>query len=320
MKTFIRMVEVWVPSEDGHSLELSSGLFPGAAAFEAITRQMVFAKGEGLPGRAWEKGHPLMMRELVGSYFKRAAAARAIDLTCAVACPVFQAQQLRCVVVLLMGGAASTSGSVELWRNDSRLSSDMTLVDGYFGTTERAADLEALTLNGWLPRGAGAPGLAWQKGETVCIPDIARSRHFLRTEAALALGIERAMAMPCTVKDASTWVLTLFSAPAAPIALRVEVWRKHGTQTGALVRTTGFCESMGELPCAEGPTRQAEASDPIAETWRSAVARTDGQLANWNNPGEMQTLREAGIHSVLTLPVVVDDAVQEVVALYFGGT
>jgi hypothetical protein len=300
-------------------LVLSSGLFPDAPAFEAITRQMVFLKGEGLPGRAWAKGHPLMMRELVGSYFKRAAAARAIDLTCAVAFPVFQAQRLRCVIVLLMGGAPSTSGSVELWRNDSRLSSDMTLVDGYFGDTDRAADLEALTLGGWLPRGAGAPGLAWQKGETVCIPDIAHSRQFLRTEAALALGIERAMAMPCTVRDASTWVLTLLSAPAAPIALRAEIWRHHDTLAGTLVRTAGFCESLGTLSDHYGPTRPVEASDPIAEAWRTAVAQTNGQLAEWNTPGDIQTLRAAGIHSALTLPIVVDDAVQEVVALYFGG-
>ena len=71
MKTFIRMAEVWTPTDDDSMLVLSSGLFPDAPAFEAITRQMVFLKGEGLPGRAWAKGHPLMMRELVGSYFKR---------------------------------------------------------------------------------------------------------------------------------------------------------------------------------------------------------------------------------------------------------
>jgi hypothetical protein len=317
MKTFIRIAEVWAPAEDGRSLELSSGLFPEAPAFEAITRQMVFAKGEGLPGRAWEKGHPLMMRELVGSYFKRAAAARAIDLTCAVACPVFQGQQLRCVVVLLMGGAPSTMGSVELWRNDSRLSSDMTLVDGYFGTSERAEELEALTREGWLPRGAGAPGLAWQKEETICIPDIASSKHFLRTEAALALGIGRALATPCTVRGNSTWVLGLLSAPVAPIALRVEVWRGHETQPGTLFRTAGFCESIGVLPCGDGQARPIEALGPIGETWLSAVAQADGQLPDWNTPIDLQTLRGAGITSVLTLPVVVDDVVHEVVALYF---
>lgn len=318
MKTFIRIAEVWTPNQDGSLLELSSGLFPDAPAFEAITRQMVFALGEGLPGRAWEKGHPLMMRELVGSYFKRAAAARAIDLTCAVACPVFQGHRLRCVVVLLMGGAPSSTGSVELWRNDSRLSSDMTLVDGFFGTHERSSELEALTHDGWLPRGAGVPGLAWQKGETVCIPDIGRSKHFLRTEAALALGIGRALAMPCTVKDHSTWVLGLLSAPAAPIALRVEVWRNHASQPETLERTAGFCESSGTLPCGdEGPTRQMANAGPIGKAWQTNVAQADGQLADWHSPADVKALGAAGITSVLVWPVVVDDAVQEVVALYF---
>ena len=60
----------------------------------------------------------------------------------------------------------------------------------------RLSPLEALTRDGWLPRGAGAPGLAWQKGETVCIADIAQSKRFLRQEAALALGIDRALADP----------------------------------------------------------------------------------------------------------------------------
>ena len=318
MKTFIRLVEVWVPTQDGSLLELSSGLFPDAPAFEAITRQMVFARGEGLPGRAWEKGHPLMMRELVGSYFKRAAPARAIDLTCAVACPVFQSNELRCVVVMLMGGAASSIGSVELWRHDSRLSSDMTLVDGYFGSHPRSRDLEALTLDGWLPRGAGAPGLAWQKNETICITDIAQSRHFLRTEAALKLGIGRALATPCTVRGHTNWVLGLLSAPAAPIARRVEVWRNPAGRPDTLERTAGFCELSGELPCGEtGPQRPVASAGPIGRAWQSAVAEAEVRLGEWNSPAEMQALQGASITSVLAWPVVVDDQVQEVVALYF---
>ena len=226
MKTFIRIAEVWTPSADGTFLAFSSGLFPEAAAFEAITRQMTFARGEGLPGRAWAAGHPIMMRELIGSYFKRAAAARAIDLTCAVACPVFQGDALRCVVVFLMGGAPSTVGSVELWRNDSRLSSDMSLVDGFFGMATHASALEALTRDGWLARGTGAPGLAWQKGEAIFIPDIAQSRQFLRKQVALVL-------VP------STWVLSMLSAASAPIARRFEIWRASSQDANALVRTAG---------------------------------------------------------------------------------
>lgn len=317
MNTFIRIVEVWTPTEDGASLELSSGLFPGAAAFEAITRQMIFARGEGLPGRAWEVGHPLMMRELSGSYFKRAAAARALDLTCAVACPVFRGEALQCVVVLLMGGAASSVGTVELWRNDGRISSDMALVDGYFGASDQAAELEALTREGWLPRGAGAPGLAWQKGETVCIADIARSKRFLRKDAALTLGIDRALAVPCSVRGTSSWVLALLSAPSTPIALRVEVWTQPPGRTDGLVRSSGFCESAGELPSGAGTVHKLEALGAVGTAWRTGVAQASTLLPTPGTLADQQALHASGVRSVLALPVLMDDAVNEVVALYF---
>lgn len=317
MKTFIRIAEVWTPTEDGASLELSSGLFPEASAFEAITRQMIFARGEGLPGRAWEAGHPLMMRELQGSYFKRAAAAKAIDLVCAVACPVFRGDALQCVVVLLMGGAASSVGSVELWRHDARVSSDMTLVEGYFGSGEQAAELEALTRDGWLPRGAGAPGLAWQKGETVCIGDIARSKRFLRREAALAIGIERALALPCCNRGTASWVLALLSAPGTPIARRVEVWSAPAGDTGALVRTAGFCETAGELPTGTGTVHALDTLGAVGTAWRTGVAQAGAELPHPDTPADTPSPKASGATAVLALPVLLDDVVNEVVALYF---
>jgi hypothetical protein len=317
MKSFIRIAEVWAPTADGTRLQLSSGVFPDVAAFEAITRQMSFARGEGLPGRAWEAGHPLMLNELVGSYFKRAAAAHAIDLTCAVACPVFQHNTLRCVVVFLMGGGPSSVGSVELWCNDSRLSSDMTLVDGYFGTSPRAAELKALTQDGWLPRGAGAPGLAWQKQETVCIPDIAHSKHFLRKDAALALGIGRALAIPCLAGASSTWVLALLSAASAPIARRVEIWRESEAGPGTLERMAGFCEHLGTLAAESRAGLKAVASDAIHTAWRTAVAQATDPLPAQCKGGDQGDLAAAGISTLLALPVMDGDAVNEVVALYF---
>lgn len=317
MKSFIRIAEVWTPTADGQRLVLSSGLFPGVPAFEAITRDMFFLRGEGLPGRAWEAGHPLMLNELVGSYFKRAAAARAIDLTCAVACPLFQGHELRCVVVFLMGGAPSSVGSVELWCNDSRLSSDMHLVTGYFGTSPQAAELEALTLDGWLPRGAGAPGLAWQKQEAVCIPDIANSKHFLRKDTALALGIGRALAIPMNVTPSRNWVLALLSAVSAPIALRVEIWRANESDPKKLSCVAGFCERFGTLPSENQPAHSLDERGPIGTAWRTAVAQADAHLPPLGTNTHQHTLAPSSITGILALPVVCDDAVTEVVALYF---
>ncbi len=307
MKTFIRIAEVWVPTADGASLELSSGLFPDARAYEAITRQMIFARGEGLPGRAWELGHPIMMRELTGTYFKRAAAARAIYLTCAVALPVFQEGRLSCVIVLLMGGTPSLIGSAELWHNDSRISPDLSLHEGYFGSSPKAAELEALTRDGWLPRGAGIPGLAWQKGKTIWVSDVAKSRHFLRKEPAQALGIGRAMALPCSPKGTDTWVFSLLSAQSTPVALRTEVWQAEVSAPDELVLAGGFCESHGEL--GNDSAHGFEAPHLVTQAWRTVVAQA-GVLPEGQAPAE-------GVSAVLAIPVVVEDTLEEVVALYF---
>jgi hypothetical protein len=313
MNTFIRIAEVWTPSPDGSLLELAGGLFDGALAFEAITRSMCFAHGEGLPGRAWEAGHPILLRQLEGSYFKRAAAAKAFDLTCAVACPVFLNDRLSCVVVLLFGQARKHVGAVELWHNDSRLSPDLTLADGYFGTG--SAVLENLTRDSWLPRGAGAPGLAWQKELSVFIDDVSSSKHFLRGHEASAAGIERALAIPCSVLGNDTWVLGLLSSQVTPIARRIETWRLS-TDGSSLHRAAGVCESAGALPCDETKSWPIDAMGPIGLAWRTAIAQASPGDTSHAALSSDQASR-AHLESMLALPVVVDGEVSEVVALYF---
>ena len=83
MKTLIQAAEVWVPDADGHLLEFGSGLYGGLVEFGAISRQMCFGRGEGLPGRAWDEGRPVLLKDLQGGYFQRAAAARRAGLACA---------------------------------------------------------------------------------------------------------------------------------------------------------------------------------------------------------------------------------------------
>ena len=41
------------------------------AAFEEASRQTRFAKGEGLPGKAWAEARPVVLKAFDGSYFKR---------------------------------------------------------------------------------------------------------------------------------------------------------------------------------------------------------------------------------------------------------
>jgi hypothetical protein len=62
VNTFIRASEVWVPSADRTMLEFGGGLYGKATRFGALSRNLCFGRGEGLPGQAWEQGRPLVLR------------------------------------------------------------------------------------------------------------------------------------------------------------------------------------------------------------------------------------------------------------------
>ena len=86
IKTFIKAVEYWVPGNDRLHLEYGGGLYGQATRFAVLSRKLCFGRGEGLPGKAWEQGHPLLLKQFEGSYFQRTAAAHAEGLTGALAC------------------------------------------------------------------------------------------------------------------------------------------------------------------------------------------------------------------------------------------
>src|SRR5581483_11172051 len=136
MQSFIRAVELWTPDEAGRSLEFAGGVYSDdLEEFRQISELALFSHDEGLPGKAWAAGHPIILTDFAESYFRRADEAKLFGLTCAVAIPVFAGPNIKCVIGLLCGSDADEqSGAIELWHNDARLSHEMTLVDGYYGT------------------------------------------------------------------------------------------------------------------------------------------------------------------------------------------
>lgn len=313
MHTFIRVVEVWRPSADGTLLELADGLFESAPAFGAVSRGMCFGRGEGLPGHAWDEARPLLLRRLEGSYFRRVAAARAAGLDCAVALPIFHDETLSSVVVLLCGDGGSQAGAVELWHNDPRVTGDLTLDDGYFGAGSDA--LETLSRDGYLPRGAGLPGLAWQREAAVFIDGLGDSRRFLRAQSAASAGIVRGLALPCSSTTPQTWVLSLLSSARTPIARRVESWLP-GDADGLLQRGFGHCEALGTLPTGPETALAPAALGIVGTAWDGASAQL-GRGAGRLGERLDAELEAAGLRSTLAIPLTGDGAVGEVVALHF---
>ncbi|MBI5924147.1 MAG: GAF domain-containing protein [Aquabacterium sp.] len=312
MKSFIRAAEIWLPAQDHSLLEFGAGLFGDALSFGALSQTMCFGRADGLPGEAWGKGHPVLLKHFEGSDFRRIGAADVAGLTCAVALPFFKAGEVSAVAVLFGGDDESSKGAIELWRNDPRISSDITLLDGYYGGLP--PEFEQLSRDAYLPRGMGLPGMAWQRDESVMLGQADASTSFLRGNAASDAGICRALAWPCQSMTNASYVLMLLSGTATPVARRMERWVVDAA-SGSLVLAGGYCETEGELPGASAAFSVEEA-DPLIRQLLSDGTPVLSETAQSMSGVIGRAAVKAGVQGCLCLPVVVEDKVTEFVALY----
>lgn len=309
-QTFIRVVEVWVPDATGSLLEFGGGLYGAQGAFGAVSRSMCFGRGEGLPGQAWERARPIMLRQLQGSYFRRGAAASAAGLTCAIALPFFVNEELTSVLVIFCGDDLAHAGAIELWHNDAAAGTDMTLDDGYYGGT--AEIFEFISRQTAFRKGTGLPGLAWDAGLPIFMPDLGKGSRFLRSDGAEKVGINRGFAFPCAHAGPDAWVLAFLSALATPIVRRFERWLPDAQRR--LHRHDGFCEAEQMLGAGDDPI------DPGIGALGQALAMGRPVLVDdaAAQPGSVGTAaRKARLTSLAALPVVRNGSVAAVVAWYF---
>lgn len=243
-KTFIRAVECWVPGVDRSLLEFGGGLYGDAKRFAHASRNLCFGFGEGLPGQAWEAGHPVVLKDLAGANFRRTAAAQADGLSCGIALPIFAGEVLSSVLVIFCGDDEEHAGAIELWRNDPGPSKDMTLVDGYYGSTGEAFEYSSRRTA--FRRGHGLPGLAWDSGLPVFMGDLGHGSRFLRADSAQQVGINRGFALPCSSLGDAHYVMSFLSALATPLVRRFEIWLPDASRT-RLQRSYAFCEGEGVL-------------------------------------------------------------------------
>jgi hypothetical protein len=312
MKPFIRVAEVWRPTQDHTLLEFGAGLFGDALGFAATSRAMCFGRAEGLPGEAWDQAHPILLKQFEGSHFGRISAAKAAGLTCAVALPFFVAGELTSVLVLFGCDDQASTGAIELWRNDPRISSDMTLADGYYGGTPVA--FESLSRDTYLPRGTGLPGMAWQRDEAVIMADLGEATRFLRGDVASDAGFKRGVALPCCAQGQSAYVLTLLSGLDTPLARRVERW-SFGRAGEQLVMSGGYCEAQGTLAPASSRMALPEVPESVmlgvnkgCPTLLDKAAQIKGVIGD--------AAQASGSDAVVMIPVLVEDKVSELLALY----
>lgn len=311
MKTFIRVVEVWVPDREGGLLEFGGGFYGSAHRFGATSRTMCFGRGEGLPGQAWESGRPVVLKQFEGSAFRRTQAATAEGLTCGIALPIFAGDVLNAVMLVFCGDDESHAGAIEVWHNDPDASKDLTLDDGYYGTTAEA--FEYISRRTAFRRGTGLPGLAWDTGLPVFMPDLGKGGRFLRADGAVKVGINRGFAIPCSTPGTDHFVMAFLSALATPIVRRFESWLPD-VDGGVLWRREGFCELLGTLD--GGSERVLPGCGALGRALASGVPQV-AVIAGDEPAGIGIAAKKAGLEALVALPVLSHGHVTAVVAWYF---
>jgi nitrite reductase/ring-hydroxylating ferredoxin subunit len=312
MKTFIRITEIWVPSEDRTELRYLDGLYGSCDEFRALSQQMRFRYDEGLPGKAWKARHPIIFRELEDSNFKRIEAARAIGLTCGVALPIFAGDLLKAVVVFLCGDSTVGAGAMELWHNDPGKFFELRLVDGYYGPSVM---FEFNSRHTGFPRGYGLPGRAWKSNMPLIVKDLHDSKVFLRWKEALEIGVNRGLGIPYPHPSGETWVMTFLSARDTPIARRFEIWVPN-QQQDALIFQAGDCDQNAELATGYKSARIEKGDGAIAQAWVSGVASVRASLAHEKSV-TARSAAAAGLNTMVALPFMNDQELKAIVVWYF---
>lgn len=312
MKTFIQVCEIWVPSKDRTLLEYQAGLYGVHTRFRQASDRICFGYDEGLPGKAWAARHPIILRDLRHSYFKRGEAAQAEGLTCAVAMPIFAGDYLLAVVVLFCGDDEDHVGAIELWRNDPVQSHDMGLEEGYYGIAE---NFEFISRRTQFRPGFGLPGMVWQSGKPVLMGDLWNSEKFLRRDDARKAGLSKGLGLPFLYDPGQNYVMTFLSAMGTPIARRFELWAPTEDRS-ALVFSAGHCDRQADFAQDYAATRLTWGDSLIGRVWALGLPAVSESIGD-ESSDVGASARKADLRSMLAMPVLESGRLKAIVAFYF---
>lgn len=312
MHPFIRVTEIWVPNRSGTALELADGSYGTLDDFHTLSSESQFGYGEGLPGEAWRRQRPVVLKSLENTVFARTKAAQAVGLTSAVAMPIFAGEFLNAVLVFLCGDLQRLNGAIEVWEDDGQ--SGLGMVDGYYGDLER---FEWLSKSIRFPRGRGLPGTVWQSGKPVVMGDLAHSNSFLRSRGAAEAGITTGIGIPLDGgigDDGVDSVMTFLSSKGNPIAQRFEVWDADHAQH-ELLFAGGIGATTSEFEAADPSWRIAKGSGTLGTVWTSGIP-VIGRTVACESPRHADGDTYKGLSSVLAIPIIRRGRLVSVVAFY----
>jgi len=306
MKTFIKVIEIWIPDKDRTQLVFGSGLYGAFSEFKSASEQQHFAYDEGLPGKAWAQGHPIVLTQFEHSYFKRTMAAKKAGLTSGIALPIFSGDFLLAVVLFLCGDDEFHAGAIEVWTNNLGQKDSLRVMDGYYGTLEKFENSSRMVS---MPKGKGIPGLAWETGMPVLVEDIGKANEFIRAADAQLAGITTGISIPIGNEGTQTYVMTFLSAKDTPIAKRIQIWVPEGNQ---LVCRQGHSKNSNDLAEMFETLTVNKGVGALGRVWLTGMPLITGNLEDADYKPELDNLS-----SMLAIPVIQQGKLRAIVTFLF---
>ncbi|CAG7855764.1 hypothetical protein MCAMS1_00009 [biofilm metagenome] len=306
MKTFIKVTEIWILDKDRALLEFGSGLYGSLIEFKNASEEQRFAYGEGLPGKAWAAGHPIVLTQFDHSYFKRTEAAHQAGLTCGIALPIFSGDFLLAVVVFLCGDDEELAGAIEVWSSDSEDKEKLGVTAGYYGILEHFENMSKLIK---LTKGNGMAGMAWATGMPILIEDISQTNDFIRAGDAQQAGITTGLAIPVANYNEQCYVMTFLSAKATPLAKRIQLWIPENDE---LVCRQGFSKSSNNLAEIFENITVKKGVGALGRTWLTGMPSISG-----NKESSLYNTDLDILSSMLTIPVIQQGKLKAIVTFLF---
>lgn len=310
MKTFLKATEFWLPSADNATLQFGGGTYDMDAPFRNITERLRFQYDQGLPGKAWAAGHPILLTEFEGSYFLRSEAAKRAGITTGIAMPIFAGEILLAVVVFFCGDDEECVGSMEIWHSDLERSYDLELADGYFGSLDH---FEFISRRTALRKGVGLPGIAWENSMPLIMNDLGHSQRFIRSEEALKAGITTGLALPIQGLDPhQVYLMAFLSARNTPLARQIEIWVPSYT---SLIFQSGYSADGRDLFSRYDGALLDKGIGAIGRAWLTGRPQIVQKIA-MSDSDEEYSLQAFGFKHVVAIPILENAKVTSVVALY----
>lgn len=281
-------------------------MYGALTEFKAASEHAHFAYNEGLPGKAWAAGHPIVMTKFEPAYFKRTAAAQNAGLTCGIALPIFSGEFLLAVVVFFCGDDEDHAGAIEVWRNNPDDHDTLEIMAGYYGTLDF---FENATKPLKMAKGQGLPGLTWASNLPVLIENIAETADFLRSSEARQAGITTGLGIPiCNVSN-QQYVMAFLSAKSTPIAKRIQIWLPEGNQ---LICQTGYSKADNELAELFETLSIEKGKGALGRVWLTGMPVITGDIDSSNYNVELDSLS-----SMLAIPVIGEGRLKAIVTFLF---